>query len=224
MNAPHGAESVASGDFGRSKPRNLFCFMQAAIISALMPGLSLTDQQQRAIRTTGRSAVVSAAAGSGKTTVLTERVAYLACDAPPEARCRVDELLVLTFTEAAAAQMRARIVEAIRSRLRAHPGDDRLGEQLALVDAAQISTIHSFCLWLVRRWFSDVGVDPAATVMDDDETTLIKSEVLDALFSSLYAAGNAEQAAGAMGHRFETGPTLCSRGPDPAARSAWPVA
>lgn len=160
---------------------------QVAIILTLMPDISFTDQQYKAIRTAGQSVIVSAAAGSGKTTVLAERVAYLVCDAPPEERCRVDELLVLTFTEAAAAQMRARIVEAIRARLRARPGDDRLVEQVALVDAARISTIHSFCLWIVRRWFSHVGVDPGATVMDDDETTLLKSKVLDGLFSSLYA-------------------------------------
>ncbi len=155
-----------------------------------MPVLSFTDQQREAIRTTGRSVIVSAAAGSGKTAVLAQRVAYLVCDAPPKERCQVDELLVLTFTEAAAAQMRSRIVEAIRARLHARPHDDRLHDQVALVDASRISTIHSFCLWLVRRWFSHVGVDPAATIMDDDETTLLKSEVLDTVFSSLYATSN----------------------------------
>ncbi|UCC32406.1 MAG: UvrD-helicase domain-containing protein [Phycisphaerales bacterium] len=161
-----------------------------AIISGLMPSLSFTDQQLQAIGTTGRSVIVSAAAGSGKTAVLAERCAYLVCDAPPDVRCDVNELLVLTFTDAAAAEMRARIVETIRGRLRQRPHDDRLKEQMALVDAAQISTIHSFCLWLVRRWFSHVDVDPAASVLDAEETTLLKNEVLDTLLSDLYATGN----------------------------------
>jgi ATP-dependent helicase/nuclease subunit A len=154
-----------------------------------MPAISFTPQQNQAIRTTGRSVIVSAAAGSGKTAVLAERCAHLVCDAPPDVRCNVDELLVLTFTDAAAAEMRSRIVEAIRSRLDARPNDARLAEQVALADSARISTIHSFCLWLVRRWFSHVGTDPAATVLDGDEAALLKSEVLDALFRDLYDAG-----------------------------------
>ncbi len=163
--------------------------------------------------------IVSAAAGSGKTAVLAERVAYLVCDAPPETRCQVDELLVLTFTEAAAAQMRARIVEAIRARLNARPNDDRLHEQIALVDAARISTIHSFCLWLVRRWFSHVGVDPAATIMDDDETTLLKSEVLDTVFSSLYATGKMpEDPLGRVDPAGDRPADSSPRGLKPAAR------
>ncbi len=125
-----------------------------------------TEQQLRAIRTTGRSVIVSAAAGSGKTAVLAERCSYLVCDAPVAERCDVDRLLVLTFTEAAAAEMRSRIVDSIRRRLSDRPGDGRLREQAALAEAAQISTIHSFCLWLVRRWFNRAGVDATATVLD----------------------------------------------------------
>ncbi|MGB2987222.1 MAG: UvrD-helicase domain-containing protein, partial [Phycisphaerae bacterium] len=155
-----------------------------------MSAVRFTSQQREAISTTGRSVIVSAAAGSGKTAVLAERCAYLVCDAPSGERCEVDQLLVLTFTDAAAAEMRSRIVEAIRARSQARPHDDRLREQVALVDTAKISTIHSFCLWLVRRWFSHVGVDPSATMLDGDEATLLKSEVLDALFSELYETGD----------------------------------
>lgn len=161
-----------------------------AIISPIMAAIPFTSRQREAIGTVGRSVIVSAAAGSGKTAVLAERCAYLVCDAPPAARCDVDELLVLTFTEAAAAEMRARIVESVRARSQARPHDTRLREQAALVDAARISTIHSFCLWLVRRWFSHAGVDPTATVLDADEARLLKGEVLDALFSKLYSAVN----------------------------------
>ena len=145
-----------------------------------------TPEQLDAIHATGGSVLVSAAAGSGKTAVLAERCAYLVCDASPEHRCNVDELLVLTFTEAAAAEMRERIVNAIRARARARPAEHRLGQQVDLADAAQISTIDAFCLWVVRRWFSELGIDPTAEVMDAEETSLLKREVLQGLFGRLY--------------------------------------
>ncbi len=148
---------------------------------------SLTSEQSQAVTASGRSVIVSAAAGSGKTAVLAERCAYLVCDAPPDQRCDVDSLLVLTFTDAAAAQMRSRIVDAIRRRLDERPDDARLRRQLALVDAAQISTVHAFCLWLVRRWFTQVGVEPTAVIMDGEEASLLKKEVLSELFTQLYA-------------------------------------
>src|SRR5437879_4972564 len=108
-----------------------------------------TEPQWRAITATGRSLLVSAAAGSGKTAVLAERVAHLVCDADRSARCNIDELLVVTFTNAAAAEMRSRIEQALRKRLaRGENGDTdadtRLARQLALIDRAQIRTLHGF--------------------------------------------------------------------------------
>lgn len=150
--------------------------------------IPLTTDQREAVTATGGSLLVSAAAGSGKTTVIAERCAYLACDAPAEERCDVDSLLVVTFTEAAATQMRSQIVEAIRRRADAHPRDARLREQLALVDAAQICTIDSFCLWLIRRGFNEIDVDPTATVVDAAEAVLLKKDVLDGLLTQLYAS------------------------------------
>ncbi len=150
----------------------------------------LTDEQRTAITTVGRSVIVSAAAGSGKTTVLAERCAYLVCDAPENERCDVDRLLVLTFTEAAAAEMRSRIVEAIRRRCEARPHDHRLQQQLALADIAQISTIHGFCLWVIRRWFDQAGIDPMASVLDAEEASVLKKEVLDGLFERLYSVSS----------------------------------
>lgn len=147
----------------------------------------LTEEQLAAVQLTGQSVIVSAAAGSGKTTVLAERCAYLVCDAPLPERCGVDQLLVLTFTEAAAAEMRSRIVEAIRRRCEAAPQEHRLREQQVLAEAAQISTIHGFCLWIIRRWFDQAGIDPMASVLDAEETSLLKREVLDELFERLYA-------------------------------------
>src|SRR5687768_18570529 len=99
-----------------------------------------TAEQLRAITTTGGSLLVSAAAGSGKTSVLAERCAHLVCDAPPAFRCDVTELLVVTFTEAAAAEMRSRIAGALFKRYQ-QSDDQRLAHQLALIDRAQISTI-----------------------------------------------------------------------------------
>ncbi len=178
---------------------------QGAIIPGPMAGIDFTRKQRQAIGTVGRSVIVSAAAGSGKTAVLAERCAYLVCDAPDPHRCNVDELLVLTFTDAAAAEMRSRIVEAIRARLRDRPGDERLQEQAALVGAARISTIHAFCLWLIRRWFSELGVDPGAVLLDADEASLLKREVLDALFTRLYDDAADDESTGPLGDASEGG-------------------
>lgn len=149
-------------------------------------GFTPTSEQLEAIRLADRSVLVSAAAGSGKTAVLAERCAYLVCDDPDCERCGVDELLVLTFTEAAAAEMRSRIMDSIRARAAAKPHESRLRDQLALADTAQISTIHAFCLWLIRRWFSDIGIDPTAEVMDAEESALLKRQVLEELFAAHY--------------------------------------
>src|SRR5947208_16274340 len=117
-----------------------------------------TEPQWRAITTTGRSLLVSAAAGSGKTAVLAERVAHLVCDADRSARCDIDELLVVTFTNAAAAEMRSRIEQALRKKLvGSETGDTdaetRLARQLTLIDRAQISTLHGFCSGVLRQHF-----------------------------------------------------------------------
>src|SRR5438067_7196931 len=102
-----------------------------------------TEGQWAGISTIGSDILVSAAAGSGKTAVLAERCAHLVCDASP--CCDVDQLLVVTFTELAAAQMKERIEAALRKRLERKPTDTRLQTQLALIDRAQVSTLHGFC-------------------------------------------------------------------------------
>jgi ATP-dependent helicase/nuclease subunit A len=146
----------------------------------------LTEPQQRAVKTTDRDLLVSAAAGSGKTMVLAERCAALVCDVPEPARCQVDELLVLTFTEAAAGEMRSRIRKAIKKRLELASRNAYLENQLFLVEQASISTIHAFCLQLIQRWFPQADIDPQATVMPEDEADLLRREVLDRLFVELY--------------------------------------
>lgn len=151
-----------------------------------MSEVAFTPEQRQAIETVDRSVVVAAAAGSGKTAVLAERCAHLVCDAPAEYRCDADQLLVLTFTDAAAAEMRGRTIAAIRRRLAARPHDHRLREQLLRAEAAQISTIHAFCRWMIRRWFVEAGVDANASVLDADEASLIQQECLDAYLDRLY--------------------------------------
>ncbi|MBI1825825.1 MAG: UvrD-helicase domain-containing protein [Planctomycetes bacterium] len=149
---------------------------------------SFTDEQLRAIRTVGRSVIVSAAAGSGKTAVLAERCAYLICDAPSPFRCDADSLLVLTFTEAAATEMRSRVIDALRRRVGENPQDERLHRQMTLLEVAQISTIHSFCLWLIRRWFPHLDVDATATVLDAEEAVTLRREVAIEVFRKRYEA------------------------------------
>ena len=146
-----------------------------------MSEFELTDDQKLAATLTGLSLTVSAAAGSGKTSVLAKRCAHLVCDAP--ALCNIDELLVVTFTEAAAAEMRGRIRTTLRDRARQEPHDPRLRTQTALVEHAHISTLHAFCLWLVRRHFMRLELDPNATILDADEATLLLDESIRRVFA-----------------------------------------
>lgn len=146
-----------------------------------MPEVQLTPQQRHAASAVGRSLTVSAAAGSGKTSVLAERCAYLVCDAPQP--CGVDELLVLTFTDAAAAEMRSRIRDVLQQRSHRQPHDQRLRHQLLLLDNAQISTIHSFCRRLLRQHFMRLDIDPNASVLDADEAGLMLDEALQRTFA-----------------------------------------
>lgn len=142
-----------------------------------------TPEQLQAIHTTNAGILVSAAAGSGKTAVLAERCAQLVCaDKDP---CEVDELLVVTFTEQAAAEMKSRIALALRRRYQQAP-TPRLARQLALVEHAQVSTLHGFCVRLLRRHFQQLELDPAFEVLDGDEARLLRSEIARELFDQQY--------------------------------------
>ncbi|NOX60057.1 MAG: UvrD-helicase domain-containing protein, partial [Planctomycetes bacterium] len=153
-----------------------------------MPEIKWTQEQRQAIETVDRDVLVSAAAGSGKTAVLAERCAYLVADAPSPFRCDVDSLLVVTFTDLSAAEMRRRIHKSLKARHDAAPGDDRLRTQVALVETAQISTLHSFCMWIVRRWFHRAGIDATAPILGEDEIRLLRQDVLDSTFERIYRA------------------------------------
>ena len=109
-----------------------------------------TEEQTRAIEARGRNILLSAAAGSGKTTVLVERVLRLVTEDGAD----VDRMLVVTFTRAAASEMKERIGRAIEARLAVDPENAHLQRQVTLLHTAQITTIDSFCTWLLRNSFS----------------------------------------------------------------------
>ncbi|HBF35471.1 TPA: helicase-exonuclease AddAB subunit AddA, partial [Candidatus Sumerlaeota bacterium] len=145
----------------------------------LLPMPNWTPEQAAAIETTQCDLLVSASAGAGKTAVLVERVIRLALN--PDAPCGLDKFLVVTFTEAAAAEMREKIAHALRERLQASPDDDRIRRQLLLLDHAQISTIHAFCNRVLRQYFHRAEVDPEFAILNEEEAVLLRTETADAL-------------------------------------------
>ncbi|MBE3519218.1 MAG: helicase-exonuclease AddAB subunit AddA [Firmicutes bacterium] len=148
--------------------------------------MRFTDEQERAIAMRPKSLLVSAAAGSGKTAVLVERVLRRLTDR--EDPLDVGEILAVTFTEAAAEEMKSRIRKALEEHVARHPGDERLRRQLLLLDRADISTLHSFCLRTIRQYFHKLGLDPAFVVLDEYEAELIKADVMEELLEDRYAA------------------------------------
>ncbi|NGQ95160.1 helicase-exonuclease AddAB subunit AddA [Brevibacillus sp. SYP-B805] len=143
-----------------------------------------TEEQWQAITSRGNNLLVAAAAGSGKTSVLVERIIRRITD--PDEPVGVDELLVVTFTNAAAAEMRHRIGDALRKALEANPGSAHLRRQLALIQRATITTLHSFCLELLRQYYYLVDLDPAFRIADPMEAELIRQDVLEAKMEEWY--------------------------------------
>lgn len=147
-----------------------------------------TAAQKLAIETTDKGLLVSAAAGSGKTSVLAERCAYLVCDA--HNRCNINELLVVTFTRNAASEMRSRIEQSIRGRA-VGSADEHLRKQLRLLDHAPISTLHTFCTRLIRQHFIRLEMDPDFIVLDEDEARLMREDVIRQMFDEHHEGGDA---------------------------------
>jgi ATP-dependent helicase/nuclease subunit A len=135
-----------------------------------------TEQQRRAIASRGSDVLVSASAGTGKTAVLSSRCVDIVSDKSicPDVR----SILVLTFTEMAAEQMRSRIGEQLKDAF-LESGDRHLRLQLMLLQSADISTIHSFCKRLITEYFYKLGLDPTFGIIDGDEARLLKAEVLE---------------------------------------------
>ena len=148
-----------------------------------------TTEQQKVIDLRDRDILVSAAAGSGKTAVLVERIIQRVTD--PKNPIDIDRLLVVTFTKAAAAEMRERIGAAIDKQCEAHPFDAHLRRQSALIHNAMITTIDSFCLFVVRNHFEEISLDPNFRIADEGEIRLLEQDVLDKVFEENYEAENA---------------------------------
>lgn len=148
--------------------------------------VTFTSEQQRAIDLHGCNILVSAAAGSGKTAVLVERITKMVCD--ERNPVDIDRLLIVTFTNAAAAEMRERIGAGISRRLSESPESEHIQRQATLLHNAQITTIDSFCLFLLRNHFNEIGLDPAFRIADEGEIKLMQQEVLGALLEDAYAS------------------------------------
>ena len=141
-----------------------------------------TTDQENAIYSKGNT-IVTAAAGSGKTAVLVERVIQKLSADTDEERVSADRLLIVTFTNAAAAEMRRRIEKALDDKCMANPDDTELLKQRLLIPSADICTIDSFCIRLVRNNFSVLGISPDFTIADDVANSTIKHNVCKALFN-----------------------------------------
>lgn len=145
--------------------------------------MAWTNEQQAAIDSRGQTLLLSAAAGSGKTAVLVERIIRRLLD--KEYPVDITELLVVTFTKAAAAEMRDRIGTALMKAL-SETKDPRVERQLALLPSAQISTLHAFCQHVIRKYFYTIDLDPAFSIAGEEELNLLRRQVLEDVFLSYY--------------------------------------
>jgi len=150
-----------------------------------------TKEQLAAIESRNCNLLVAAAAGAGKTAVLVERIIRIITE--PENPVDLDRLLVMTFTNAAAAEMRERIAQAIARQLESNPDNRNIRRQLTLLNKAHITTIHSFCVDVIRSNFQSIDLDPGFRISDQTEAELLKSEVLAELFEELYARDDPDQ-------------------------------
>ena len=149
-----------------------------------------TKQQQNAINSTGGSVLVSAAAGSGKTAVLVERVIKMITS--PENPIDVDRLLVVTFTRDAAAEMKHRIAQALSDLLEDDPFNEHLLRQSKLLYAASICTIDSFCGDLVKEYFHTLGISSDYRIAEQSELELLKSAAMDQAMEAFYSEGGSK--------------------------------
>lgn len=148
-----------------------------------------TEEQSKAIETRGKNMLVAAAAGSGKTAVLVERIFRIITE-----QTDVDKLLVVTFTNAAAKEMSVRLYnklsEALQEEGISQSRKERLTREIILLSSANITTVHSFCQKVIKNNFKESGVDPAAGVVEEKENEIIKEECLDKVLSGYYEEYN----------------------------------
>ena len=158
--------------------------------SKVVSNINWTTQQDTAIHALGSDVLLTASAGAGKTAVLAQRCLYLLTDAPK--RCNVDELLVMTYTEAAAAEMQRRIAQKLNDYVAANPNDRHIQHQLILLDKANISTVHAFCYSILREFFYHLPLEPNFEIMDPDESAIVKLQMAEELLEDYYKANDKE--------------------------------
>ena len=147
-----------------------------------------TSEQMLAIKEKGENILVAAAAGSGKTAVLVERIINKIINE----KIDIDKILVVTFTKAAASEMRGRILEAIYKEIEKNPKDTHLGQQVTLLSKANICTIDAFCLDIVKNNFFEIGISPNLKIAEGTEVEILKQETLEDIFEEKYEAQDKE--------------------------------
>ncbi len=145
-----------------------------------------TKEQQSVLDVRNKNVLVSAAAGSGKTAVLVERIIKIVI----EDNIDIDRLLVVTFTKAAAGEMRERVLLALEKKSKESPDNEHIQKQMSYIHNAQITTIDSFCLNIVRQYFNEIDIDPSFRIGDDGELKLLKADVMKELLETYYEEGN----------------------------------
>lgn len=153
-------------------------------------GVTWTKEQQQVISLRDRNILVSAAAGSGKTAVLVQRILSKILD--KEHPVDIDRLLIMTFTRAAAGEMKERISNALEQALYEEPDNEHLQRQTTLIHTAQITTIDGFCSYIIRNYFHLIGLDPGYRTADEGELKLLREDVLKDLLEDSYASGSTE--------------------------------
>ncbi|MBR5917011.1 MAG: helicase-exonuclease AddAB subunit AddA [Lachnospiraceae bacterium] len=151
--------------------------------------MDFTDEQKKVIDSRNKNLIVSAAAGSGKTAVLTERIVNKICE---DENLSVDRMLIVTFTNSAAREMKERIGKKLRERLAENPDNAHLRKQIAILHTAQITTIDSFCLYILKNHFEEIGVDPSFAIGSEGEINQISEEAFDEVLEEAFKEGNEE--------------------------------
>ena len=152
--------------------------------------MDFTDEQQFAVLFKGADLIVSAAAGSGKTAVLVERIIQMIT--APDKPVDIDRLLIVTFTEQAAYEMKSRIENKLIALLIERPDDKNIAHQLSLIDKSFIMTIHAFCMSVIKTYFYKADIDPNFRIADADELSIIQNEILDDLLEEEYRSPDVE--------------------------------
>ena len=174
-----------------------------------------TSKQQEVIDSRNRNLLVSAAAGSGKTAVLVERIIQMISEG--DRPLDIDQLLVMTFTNAAAAEMRERIGAAVEQKLKERPEDEHLWLQAALIPQAQITTIDSFCLNIIRSHYNSLDIDPAFRIGDEGELSLLRGDCMGEMLENCY--DEADEEFGRFVEHFGRGKS--DRGIEDVILQAW---